>query len=592
VDGARQNDLQAPGMKSPLYIDPYFIRDLEVLRGASSSLYGAGGNGGVLAIKTISARDFVDGASGVGGGARAGYNSSDSSTHFNARIFAVENESDILIAAGKHDWDKIKQPGGTYINPNDGSSNTGLIKYGIQPDSLTRLEVSHQLYQSDNLAINNPQANTYKQISSQSDRPLIQPTSVDQSNTIFKIAHGNLKNLSDLYVEASAYRSSLRVQVDPYATNPSYGNFAATVNNYQKTQTNTDGFNVMGMEQFGSHRVVIGGDAYTDNLNSWTGSTGAVGSVNPAGKKSAIGGYLQDEYNIGSGWSFTPTVRYDSFQANQANSTQPENNHNRISPKVTISWGDNQGLMIYGGYGEGFRSPSVVELYQYLQTPFALSNFQRNTNLRPEIDRSGELGAKFVRSGVLKVGDKFEARVALFQSQVKDLINSVNLGQVVGGSNNCATTGLSCNWQYQNISRAERVGGELEAKYSHDLWQYKVGYGQVRVRNTDTNENLFSMPDKLTAQIRRNLPQQSLSVFWNSTFVAAQDYDSTLLRRRGGYAAHDIFIAWKPVGEKYQVNAGVTNLFDKAYMTYQSANIYAQTYQPARSFLLSLNADF
>ncbi|HTY98589.1 MAG TPA: TonB-dependent receptor plug domain-containing protein, partial [Rhodocyclaceae bacterium] len=37
LDGARQDDLMAVGMKSPLYADPYFLKQVEVLRGASSS---------------------------------------------------------------------------------------------------------------------------------------------------------------------------------------------------------------------------------------------------------------------------------------------------------------------------------------------------------------------------------------------------------------------------------------------------------------------------------------------------------------------------------------------------------------------------
>ena len=46
VDGARRNTTET--LRSPLYVDPSFLRQVEVLKGASSALYGAGGLGGVL----------------------------------------------------------------------------------------------------------------------------------------------------------------------------------------------------------------------------------------------------------------------------------------------------------------------------------------------------------------------------------------------------------------------------------------------------------------------------------------------------------------------------------------------------------------
>jgi len=157
---------------------------------------------------------------------------------------------------------------------------------------------------------------------------------------------------------------------------------------------------------------------------------------------------------------------------------------------------------------------------------------------------------------------------------------------------NCANTGLNCNYQFRNVPNARRSGGEIEAGYALERWRLNAGYSRVRVENAGNGDRLFSPPDKLALQIRRQLPAQDLAVLWTTTGVAAQDYDSTVLRRRAGYATHDLFVSWMPAAWKVKIDAGISNLFDKRYVAYQSANAYAYTFQEGRSLKLALSADF
>lgn len=107
VDGARQNDSTSPGLKSPLFIDPYFLRQAEILRGPASSLYGSGGNGGVMAFTTLSARDLLAPGQTIGGGVKAAYGDADKSSRLNARLYGGNDVLDGLIAFGSQDWNKI-----------------------------------------------------------------------------------------------------------------------------------------------------------------------------------------------------------------------------------------------------------------------------------------------------------------------------------------------------------------------------------------------------------------------------------------------------------------------------------------------------
>jgi hemoglobin/transferrin/lactoferrin receptor protein len=601
VDGARQNDTTSPGLKSPLFIDPYFLRQAEIVRGPASSLYGSGGNGGVMSFTTLSARDLLAPGQTIGGGTKAAYNDADKSSRLNARLYGGNDVVDGLVAAGSHDWNKIRQGGGSYLVPNDGEAATGLVKLGIQPIADTRIELSHQFYKSDNLQVNNAQATDYRAVNLPIDKPAIQMVHVDQANTVLKGMFGKINGAPALV--ATIYKTTLQYEFDrspdPAITNVLYSN----------TKTNTYGASLQGTQVFdgtrwGAHRVTAGIDWFRDKqtaVSATNANPSAPSSVTRDGEREVTGFFIQDEIELGGGWSLTPSLRSDRYKASVADGSLADNNEGRVSPKLSVAWQDGSGLMLYGNLGEAFRAPTIVELYQNF-TGFGLSNFLPNADLRPEIDRTIEAGINFGRKSIIADGDALKIRAAWFDSRVTDLIYNTNFGgmtptgstpaQQATYAANCAASGLNCKFQFLNVPDARRNGGEIEGGYSLDRWQFNAAYSWVRVENRGSGDKLFSPPDKLVLQIRRQLPAQDMTFFWNTTGVAAQDYDSTVLRRRPGYATHDAYASWMPAGQKYRLDVGVANLFDKRYSAYQSSNAYAYTYQEGRSLKLALSADF
>lgn len=603
VDGARQNDSTSPGLKSPLFIDPYFLRQAEVMRGPASSLYGSGGNGGVMTFTTLSARDLLAPGQAIGGGAKAAYNEADRSSRLNARLYGGNDVVDGLIALGSHDWNKIRQGGGSYLDPNDGKAETGLVKFGIQPITDGRIELSHQFYKSDNLQVNNAQATDFRTANLPIDKPAIQMTHVDQSNTVLKGMLGKVDGAPALI--ATIYKTTLQYEADrspdPAITNVLYSN----------TKTDTDGASLQGTRVFdgagwGRHRVTAGIDYFMDKqtaVSATTTNPSAPSSVTRNGEREVTGVFVQDEIDLGGGWSMTPSLRSDRYKASVADGSLAANNEGRVSPKLSVAWQDGSGLMLYGNLGEAFRAPTIVELYQNLPcNAFVLNCFKPNDTLKPEIDRTIELGANYARKSALIEGDSLKGRAAWFDSRVTDLVYNTNLGgktftgitpaQTATFNANCANTGLNCFYQFQNVPDARRSGVEIEGGYSLGKWQFNAAFSRVRIENRGNGDKLFSPPDKLGLQVRHQLPAQDMLVFWNTTGVAAQDYDSTVLRRRPGYATHDLFASWMPTGQKFKVDVGITNLFDKRYSAYQSSNAYAYTYQEGRSLKLALSAEF
>ena len=603
VNGARQNDSTSPGLKSPLFIDPYFLRQAEIVRGPASSLYGSGGNGGVMSFTTLSARDLLAPGQAIGGGVKAAYNDADKSSRLNARLYGGNDMADGLVALGSHDWNKIRQGGGGYLDPNDGEAATGLVKLGIQPFADGRIELSHQFYKSDNLQVNNGQATDYRTANLPIDKPAVQMTHVDQTNTILKGMLGKVDGAPALM--ATLYKTTLQYESDR-SPNPAITNVL-----YSNTKTDTDGASLQGTHIFdgtgwGRHRLTAGIDYFKDKqtaVSATTTNPSAPSSVTRNGERDVSGVFIQDEITLGGGWSLTPSLRSDRYEASVADGSLADNSESRVSPKLSVAWQDGGGLMLYGNLGEAFRAPTIVELYQNLPcNAFVLNCFRPNDALKPEIDRTVELGANYARKSAFTEGDSLKGRAAWFDSRVTDLIYNTNLGgktftgitagQQATFAANCANTGLNCNYQFQNVSDARRNGLEIEGAYSLGKWQFNAAYSRVRVENRDNGDKLFASPDKISLQVRRQLPAQDMTVFWNTTGVAAQDYDSTVLRRRPGHATHDVFASWMPSGQKFKLDVGITNLFDKRYSAYQSSNAYAYTYQEGRSLKLALSTDF
>ena len=80
----------------------------------------------------------------------------------------------------------------------------------------------------------------------------------------------------------------------------------------------------------------------------------------------------------------------------------------------------------------------------------------------------------------------------------------------------------------------------------------------------------------------------SISMCPDGIYAAAQDYDSTPLRRRSGYAVHDLGVAFDR--DWYRLDVAVTNLFDEAYVTYRQSLAETYAYEEGRSVNLRLTA--
>ncbi|CAM5282991.1 Hemin receptor [Rhodanobacter lindaniclasticus] len=569
VDGARRN--YEGGVNTPLLIDPDFIRQVDVVRGPVSAVYGGGGLGGVMAFETITADDFLEPGKNFGGRIKGGYRSANEEWSTNLTTAARSGDFDFLASGTFRDFGEIHTgaSGDHAKYPNDGNLKSGLIKGGFSPNELNRVEVSYQRFVDKMVGPTNPGGNLLSQFSHNLKRDQEQYTgSWAFRDTDRRLLDGKL----------TLYQTTFKLNSHSLATPPQ----ADTT-----TMTKTVGVSLQNSSRFDTgswmaHRLTYGVDFYRDTSENT--SAGQSNSVLPNGKMRAVGVFLQDEISFLDNWTLIGALRHDDYKLTSPG--QSEVSHDKLSPKLTLKYQPWKVLGVYGSYGKAYRGPTLTEMFGNLSTNRALFNFRPNTDLKPETSTAKEVGATLSFDDVLGRGDRLLMKAAYFTEDVKDMIDQ----QVVGRyTREAPFAGTGMIFQRRNVARAERHGGELEVAYAWDDLSLGLGYSRLRSKNAETGANLYAPPDKLSfgAQYRID---HNWSVRYLGQFVRAQDYDATELRRRSGYAVHDIGVTYQR--RQYRVDVGITNLFNKGYATYQQSLADTFSYEQGRSVNVTLSARF
>lgn len=569
VDGARRNN--DGGVNTPLLLDPDFIKQVDVVRGPVSASYGSGGLGGVMAFETIGVDDILDPGRTIGGRVKAGYRSANGEASTNLTAAGRTQGIDLLASATYRDYNTIHTgTGGSGSTlPNDGQLKSGLLKSTITPNDQNRIQLSYQKFADDLTGPNNP-----------------------GGNLLFPFSQ-KLKRLQEQYTGAWAFQDSSKSLLDGKLS-AYYTKFkldtesrAVPVLDPTSAMTATFGASLQNSSSFAAaswmrHRVTYGVDFYRDtNKNQ---SAGSANSVLPDGALQAFGGFIQDEIRILNDWTLTGALRQDSYRLSP--SGQSSSSNDRLSPKISLKYQPWSFLGVFAGYGEAFRAPTLTEMFGNLNTTRALFNFRPNPSLKPETSKTKEAGVTLAFDDLLGKGDSLRAKATVFTEDVKDLIDQ----QTVGTYTRAAPfSGTGLIFARRNVANAERWGGEAEIAYSVDRLSLGLAYSRLRSKDSATGANLYAPPDKASLGVQYRLGD-NWTLRYVGQVVADQHHDSTALRRRDAYTLHDIGVAYDR--DWYRVDLGVTNLFDKGYVTYQQSQAETYGYEEGRSVNVTLTARF
>lgn len=241
--------------------------------------------------------------------------------------------------------------------------------------------------------------------------------------------------------EADDRRWSGFAQYDLQTDGALSGMLRGYVSQYKRTGSYDPAYEVdaerrrlMQVEMRGNYAVyddllfTLGGEFREDNLKA-----GGLDGDDKSVHNEAV--FLQADWQLGRYFNLVAGGRYDHH----------EDFGSRLTPRVTLSCFIPCGR-VWVGYGQGFRAPTLNELYVTSLLKQGKEIYQGNADLDAETSESYEAGVS-LRKG------RLWGQLTLYRNELKNLITAQFISQ----------SGSKKTYEYRNIDKVVTQGTELEA---------------------------------------------------------------------------------------------------------------------------------
>lgn len=243
--------------------------------------------------------------------------------------------------------------------------------------------------------------------------------------------------------------------------------------------------------------------------------------------------YVQDEISLRPDLLLTVGVRRDRHSIFGG-----EN-----SPRAYLVWHANEAWTVRGGYGEGFRAPTLKQASSSYEGAEGPHTFYGNGDIRPETARSREIGVVYARGAI-------DWETTAFRTDVTDLITTREIARI----------GARRFYVYDNIDAA-RVDG-VETALRVDLGRgFEAGVSAQWLDTEDkaTGKPLNARPDHLL-NARLGWRQGAWSAGLRLEHTGRQ-YVTSADRRAPAYNLLHVHAGYV-IDRHFRVTAGVDNLTD------------------------------
>lgn len=596
-DGARQSYLS--GHDGRFFVDPDLVRAVEVVRGPTSALYGSGALGGVIAVRTITAEDFLEEGQRAGVQVSSGYQSVNDEWRVGGTgVWRSEDERvDVVGNVTLRNSGDIDLGSGLAL-PSEDEIASSLLKTTFRPSDEWTLSASWMRYGGDSIDPNNPQGNdpggpgnenVYRDI---------------LSNTVQGAMNYNpASDLVDANLVAYFTRNDVTEdEVDsPRIVSREVETFGISFDNRSRFDLGPAALT-----------LTYGGEYYRDEQTGRDNETadGTRGGV-PDATAEFYGAFAQGELAATTPvgvFTLIPGVRWDRFE--NAAAGAPDASDEAVSPKVGATWKPVPQLLVFGNWSEAFRAPSFNEVYAddiHFQIPnlsggfppsFVTNFFIPNPDLAPEESETWEVGAGVDVENLLFEGDSFTAKGSYYESDVTNLIDlEVNMpftcfltpDQLFPGAPPCGSGEAFGNFSRNvNVTNAELEGVEVEAYYDSRYFYLRGNFATIDGRDADTGDYVGVLAPS-TAFVDGGLKFMGGGLRLGARVSHAADFDkvSDPTNARDGYTVGDVYAVWRPMAgplKGLRVDLGADNVTDADYEV-----VAAGVSQPGRNYKVAVS---
>jgi iron complex outermembrane recepter protein len=278
-------------------------------------------------------------------------------------------------------------------------------------------------------------------------------------------------------------------------------------------------------------------------------STGAASTANWLNYEDQYDDYgLEDTISLPSNVDLSLGVGWDHVKPVHSGPTYALSNpKSYLHSQVGVFWHVTPNSQLYATFAQKDHFATLKDRYS-----LKFGTYIANPDLKPERSENWEVGVK--TSPV----EWLDLAAALFQSNIQDLIQSVDTGVLIPGSKP-----KSNYQQMQNIGKVEHSGAELSADFKpSQVFHAGVGYTYLDRTNKSNSIRLTGTPcNRATAYVR----WEPVPAFYALTSIQSENYlwDNTPVRL-GGFTTVDLTLGWKATS-KLLIDGGLTNLFDRNY---------------------------
>ena len=579
VDGARQ-DFQTSGHSANgvFYLDPELVGGVDITRGPTSTIYGSGAIGGVVAFRTRSIDDILNPDETAGAVQKWGFGTNGqkflNSTSLGARI---GTGADVFGQFVYRTNDPYKDGFGTLVRDTGNELTSGLAKFNIRPADGHEISGTALLQQFDfaNAGTSNAGARFANSVRA------------DTYTLGYRFARPDVP-LVDFSIKGYTTNTHNQLTFLSDTASGLYGNLGVKAGNRLTYDIETRGFDVHNTARFDtwaiSHALTVGGDFVSNDVRTTDNAGGFGSAFTPSGSRSLAGAFIQDEMRYGGWLRVIAAGRYDHYELSGGTL---RSSGDRISPKITVGVSPFAGIEFYGTYAEGYRAPSITETLVQGIHPFPAFSILPNPNLRPEVAHNVEGGVNIKYNDVLAPGDTFRAKINGFQNTVDNFINIETVGPTyfvpaipgipasictrIPGRFPCVIPVQS--FQYLNIAQAELTGVELEGAYDWGGGFVSLAATHTDGRDVATRQTLLTVPpDRISTTLGLRFLDRSLTLGSRLTFVDERlnvPAGATVLATKA-YGLVDFFASYQ-ANEWVRADFIVQNAFDKRYRQYLNA---------------------
>lgn len=222
-----------------------------------------------------------------------------------------------------------------------------------------------------------------------------------------------------------------------------------------------------------------------------------------------------------------------------------------VVPSLNVRWQLNEGFTLRGSYANGFRAPSLKELYLF----FVDVNHDIVGNTELEAERSHNFSAALAYRHAKDKG-VYTSEISLFHNIIDDLITLAQIS--------------ATEYTYANVGEYRTTGGSIGAGWDNSHWV--ISCGAAVTGRYDELAAATNSPYLFTSEVRGSITKQWLRKGWSgSVFWKWQDRlnnytlhsDGTLGRTfMSAFHMADATLTKRVWGGRLALTGGCKNLFD------------------------------